>query len=216
MFHRHILIIPLLRLDMALRRRLYPLYLPLHHLHHVTSHMVPWKPSFERLRGAMKLPPGSLATPSPLSSPPATLQGGELRPRLLGSQSPSYLMIKYPCSVVGHEMEIDLIPINSEVERRREELTQATLDQPVDEMQLYYDALGIALRGRVYGLGSYCSKKKIFGNPGASTSQSTSRVLLPPLPLPPPPEDQPQQARMDPTDPPEQQHHDGDDLDIYG
>ncbi|KAK9096547.1 hypothetical protein Sjap_022044 [Stephania japonica] len=51
--------------------------------------------------------------------------------------------------------------LHAEIERRREELTQVTPDQPVDEMQLYYDALGDCPKGCVYGLGSYCSDPQI-------------------------------------------------------
>ncbi|KAK9101435.1 hypothetical protein Scep_024865 [Stephania cephalantha] len=36
--------------------------------------------------------------------------------------------------------------------RRREEHTQATPDQPIDEEQLYYDAAEVCPKGRVYGL----------------------------------------------------------------
>ncbi|KAK9109772.1 hypothetical protein Sjap_017832 [Stephania japonica] len=55
-----------------------------------------------------------------------------------------------------------IMVVMAEIERRRVELTQATPDQPVDEMQLYYDALGDCPKGRVYGLGSYCSTKRRF------------------------------------------------------
>ncbi|KAK9088870.1 hypothetical protein Scep_027952 [Stephania cephalantha] len=44
--------------------------------------------------------------------------------------------------------------------RRREEHTQATPDQPIDEEQLYYDAAGVCPKGRVYGLGSLTKKKR--------------------------------------------------------
>ncbi|KAK9085418.1 hypothetical protein Sjap_025829 [Stephania japonica] len=53
---------------------------------------------------------------------------------------------------------------------RCEELTQATLDQSVDEMQLYYDALRDCPKGHVYELESYCSKKWRFGYPSDNAS----------------------------------------------
>ncbi|KAK9085701.1 hypothetical protein Sjap_026112 [Stephania japonica] len=58
----------------------------------------------------------------------------------------------------------------AKIERRREELTQATLDQHMDEIQLYYDTLGDYPKGRVYAFRSNCRKKRRFGYPGASTS----------------------------------------------
>ncbi|KAK9101130.1 hypothetical protein Scep_024560 [Stephania cephalantha] len=54
--------------------------------------------------------------------------------------------------------------------RRREEHTQATPDQPIDEEQLYYDAAGVCPKGRVYGLGSLARKTRRYADPGASTS----------------------------------------------
>ncbi|KAK9137276.1 hypothetical protein Sjap_007870 [Stephania japonica] len=112
-------------------------------------------------------------------------------------------------------------------------------------MQLYYDTLGDCSKGCVYGLRSYCSKKRRFGYLGASTSQRSSPLEIEvfcqrhaqfeaiiesylgvcidtgvsmssaPPPPPRPPQEQQLQVRMDPTDPPEQQHHDGDDRDIH-
>ncbi|KAK9100027.1 hypothetical protein Scep_023457 [Stephania cephalantha] len=55
--------------------------------------------------------------------------------------------------------------------KRREEHTQATSDQPIDEEQLYYDAVGVCPKGRVYGLGSLARKTRRYADPGASTSQ---------------------------------------------
>ncbi|KAK9158450.1 hypothetical protein Scep_005024 [Stephania cephalantha] len=44
--------------------------------------------------------------------------------------------------------------------RRRDEHTQATPNQPIDEEQLYYDAAGVCPKGRVYGLKSLARKKR--------------------------------------------------------
>ncbi|KAK9101008.1 hypothetical protein Scep_024438 [Stephania cephalantha] len=55
--------------------------------------------------------------------------------------------------------------------RRREEHTQATPDQSIDEKQLYYDATGECSKGRVYGLGSLAKRKRRYEDPGANTSR---------------------------------------------
>ncbi|KAK9158378.1 hypothetical protein Scep_004952 [Stephania cephalantha] len=55
--------------------------------------------------------------------------------------------------------------------RRREEHTQTTPDQQIDEEQLYYDAAGVCPKGRVYRLGSLAKKTRRYADPGASTSQ---------------------------------------------
>ncbi|KAK9166570.1 hypothetical protein Scep_001761 [Stephania cephalantha] len=57
----------------------------------------------------------------------------------------------------------------AELVKRREEHTQATSDQPIDEKQLYYDAIGECSKGRVYGLGSLAKRKMRYEDPGTST-----------------------------------------------
>ncbi|KAK9160621.1 hypothetical protein Syun_006962 [Stephania yunnanensis] len=54
------------------------------------------------------------------------------------------------------------------VSEAREEHTQATPNQPIDEEQLYYDAVGVYPKGRIYGLGSLARKIRRYANPGAS------------------------------------------------
>ncbi|KAK9158114.1 hypothetical protein Scep_004688 [Stephania cephalantha] len=60
---------------------------------------------------------------------------------------------------------------HAELVRRREEHTQATLDQPIDEKQLYYDAVGKCSKGHVYGLGSLAKRKRRYEDHGASMSR---------------------------------------------
>ncbi|KAK9134854.1 hypothetical protein Syun_014184 [Stephania yunnanensis] len=43
--------------------------------------------------------------------------------------------------------------------RRREEHIQATLDKLICKEKLYYDAVGVCPKGRVYGLGSTCQEE---------------------------------------------------------
>ncbi|KAK9085415.1 hypothetical protein Sjap_025826 [Stephania japonica] len=179
----------------------------------------------------MKLPLRFFCKPPHPSGPPTTPQGIGAPPSI----------VRIPITVVADKLGWPYIGVD-EIERRLKELTQATSDQPVDEMQLYYDVLGDCLKSRVYRLGSYCSKKRRFGDPGASTSHKTSpsevKVLrqklahfeaiieshlgvrtsraLPPPPRPPQEQQQQQQqVRIDPTNPPERQRHDGDDRDIH-
>ncbi|KAK9158096.1 hypothetical protein Scep_004670 [Stephania cephalantha] len=125
--------------------------------------------------------------------------------------------------------------------RRREEHTQETPNQPIDEEQLYYNAMGVCPKGRVYGLGSLARKTRRYADPGASTSQEArvrrsefdtvvqrlaqfEAFLQSQLgmrmdfgantsqaPPPPPPQEHHQQVGMDPTCSPQQ--HDDDDRD---
>ncbi|KAK9163329.1 hypothetical protein Syun_004231 [Stephania yunnanensis] len=60
--------------------------------------------------------------------------------------------------------------------RRRQELTQATPDQPLDDKAVYYNMEGECPGGRVYGLGLLGRKKRIYADPGASTSQLPEMV----------------------------------------
>ncbi|KAK9118942.1 hypothetical protein Scep_017035 [Stephania cephalantha] len=61
--------------------------------------------------------------------------------------------------------------IQEEIVRRRKEHTQATPDQPIDEKQLYYDAVGECSKGRIYGLGSLAKMKRRYDDLSASTSR---------------------------------------------
>ncbi|KAK9140488.1 hypothetical protein Scep_010169 [Stephania cephalantha] len=64
----------------------------------------------------------------------------------------------------------------AKLQMRRQELTQATPDQPVDDEAVYYNVAGEFLKGRVYGLGSLGRKKRRYADPGASTSQLPQMV----------------------------------------
>ncbi|KAK9150600.1 hypothetical protein Syun_008909 [Stephania yunnanensis] len=62
------------------------------------------------------------------------------------------------------------------LQRRCQELTQATPDQSVDEEAVYLNVVGECPKGRVYGLGSLGRKKRRYADPGASTSQMPDMV----------------------------------------
>ncbi|KAK9118509.1 hypothetical protein Scep_016602 [Stephania cephalantha] len=123
----------------------------------------------------------------------------------------------------------------AKLRRRRQELTQATPDQSVDDEAVYFNVAGECPKGRVYGLGSLGRKKRIYADPGASTSQLSEMVPrsefdsvaeqlrqvvafmqrqfgmtmdgagLSQPPLPPPPHEQQHPPQIDPADPPQQQ-----------
>ncbi|KAK9087498.1 hypothetical protein Syun_029892 [Stephania yunnanensis] len=62
------------------------------------------------------------------------------------------------------------------LQRRRQELTQATPDQSVDDEAVYLNVAGECPNGRVYGLGSLGRKKRRYADPGASMSQMPDMV----------------------------------------
>ncbi|KAK9129848.1 hypothetical protein Sjap_010335 [Stephania japonica] len=62
------------------------------------------------------------------------------------------------------------------LQSRRQELTQATPEQSVDDEAVYLNVAGECSKGRVYGLGSVGRKKRRYGTPGASTSQTPDVV----------------------------------------
>ncbi|KAK9114882.1 hypothetical protein Syun_021679 [Stephania yunnanensis] len=59
----------------------------------------------------------------------------------------------------------------AELVRRHAKECQATLDQSIDENQLYYDAVGDCPKRCVYGLGSHGRRKRRYADPDASTSR---------------------------------------------
>ncbi|KAK9087094.1 hypothetical protein Syun_029488 [Stephania yunnanensis] len=67
-------------------------------------------------------------------------------------------------------------PFYDRLQSRRQELTQATPEQSVDYEAVYLDVAGESSKGRVYGLGSVGRKKRRYGAPGASTSETPDVV----------------------------------------
>ncbi|KAK9132811.1 hypothetical protein Scep_012339 [Stephania cephalantha] len=66
--------------------------------------------------------------------------------------------------------------MQTNLQRRRQELNQATPDQQVDDEAVYYNVPGECPRGRVYGLGSLGRNKRRYADPGASTSNMLEMV----------------------------------------
>ncbi|KAK9160806.1 hypothetical protein Syun_007147 [Stephania yunnanensis] len=67
---------------------------------------------------------------------------------------------------IGYELRA----FEDKVQRRHQELTQTTPDQPVDDEAVYYKVAGECPKGRVYGLGSLGRKKRRYVDGDASTS----------------------------------------------
>ncbi|KAK9140651.1 hypothetical protein Scep_010332 [Stephania cephalantha] len=69
------------------------------------------------------------------------------------------------------ENVIKKIARKAKLQRRRQELTQTTPDQPVDDEAVYYKVAGDCPKGCVYSLRSLWRKKRRYVDPDASTSQ---------------------------------------------
>ncbi|KAK9088334.1 hypothetical protein Scep_027416 [Stephania cephalantha] len=64
------------------------------------------------------------------------------------------------------------------LQRRRQELTQTTPDQPVDDEAVYYKVAGDCPKGCVYSLRSLWRKKRRYVDPDASTSQVLAQMRM--------------------------------------
>ncbi|KAK9143328.1 hypothetical protein Syun_012728 [Stephania yunnanensis] len=73
---------------------------------------------------------------------------------------------------IGYELRA----FEAKLQRRRQELTQATPNQTVDDEAVYYNVVGECPKGQVYGLGSLGGKNRRYADPGASTSQLPEMV----------------------------------------
>ncbi|KAK9148040.1 hypothetical protein Scep_006797 [Stephania cephalantha] len=69
------------------------------------------------------------------------------------------------------------LKLKAKLQRRRQELTQTTLDQPVDDEAVYYKVAGECPKGRVYSLMSLGRKKRRYVDPDTSTSQLPQGVV---------------------------------------
>ncbi|KAK9104895.1 hypothetical protein Scep_021739 [Stephania cephalantha] len=67
--------------------------------------------------------------------------------------------------------------LGAKLQRRRQELTQTTPDQPVDDEAMYYKVAGKCPKGCVYSLRSSGRKKRRYVDPDASTSQLPQGVV---------------------------------------
>ncbi|KAK9094423.1 hypothetical protein Scep_025892 [Stephania cephalantha] len=90
-----------------------------------------------------------------------------------------YQCLRMPCSPVltrAHQYYVqpcDLLMGNehkAKLQRRRQELTQTTPDQQVDDEAVYYKVAGECPKGCVYSLRSLWRKKRRYVDPDASTS----------------------------------------------
>ncbi|KAK9081642.1 hypothetical protein Syun_031425 [Stephania yunnanensis] len=65
----------------------------------------------------------------------------------------------------------------AKLQRRRQELTQTTPNQPVDDEAVYYKVASECPKGRVYSLRSLRRKNRRYVDPDASTSQHPQGVV---------------------------------------
>ncbi|KAK9169341.1 hypothetical protein Syun_001481 [Stephania yunnanensis] len=80
--------------------------------------------------------------------------------------------LEWPRAGIGYELRA----FEAKLQRRRQELTQATPDQSVDDEAVYYNVAGECPKGRVYGLESLGRKNRRYADPDASTSQLPEMV----------------------------------------
>ncbi|KAK9154291.1 hypothetical protein Sjap_001771 [Stephania japonica] len=89
----------------------------------------------------------------------------------------------------------------AQLERRRQELTQATPDQSVDEMALYYDVDSMVPRSEFDNIANQLRQVVAFmQSQFGMTIDRAGPSQLPP-PSPPPLQEQQQHVQMDPADP---------------
>ncbi|KAK9082102.1 hypothetical protein Syun_031583 [Stephania yunnanensis] len=67
--------------------------------------------------------------------------------------------------------KLNLILVQAKLQRRRQEMTQTTPDQPMDDEAVYCKVAGDYPKGCVYSLRSLWRKKRRYVDPDASTSQ---------------------------------------------
>ncbi|KAK9169841.1 hypothetical protein Syun_001981 [Stephania yunnanensis] len=94
-----------------------------------------------------------------------------------GGQEPG--MNEQICDKVFGPSDVDFVQqhLKAKLQRRRQELTQTTPDQPVDDEAVYYKVVGDCPKGCVYSLRSLWRKKRRYVDPDASTSQHPQGVV---------------------------------------
>ncbi|KAK9166753.1 hypothetical protein Scep_001944 [Stephania cephalantha] len=136
--------------------------------------------ALECLEGVMELPRRLLSNPL-LPAPSATPQeGGGGTPHIALNEDEDDKVTPNDVFLHVHTKDHDGVTfidsrssrfyVTVKLVRRREQHTQDTPDQSIDEEQLYYDAAEECPKGRVYGLGSLAKRNRRY-DPGASTSR---------------------------------------------
>ncbi|KAK9169358.1 hypothetical protein Syun_001498 [Stephania yunnanensis] len=131
----------------------------------------------------------ALKVEAPPTQPPLTPSPSEQQQKEVEdakeTESPSSKFLwrdhRYPISLIEdldpNPTQFQLLGrVIDRLQSRRQELTQATPEQSVDDEAVYLNVAGECSKGRVYGLGSVGRKKRRYGTPGASTSQTPDVV----------------------------------------
>ncbi|KAK9166087.1 hypothetical protein Scep_001278 [Stephania cephalantha] len=87
---------------------------------------------------------------------------------IVSTQIVIFLFFEAMFADLGH---FSVRSIQAKHQRRRQELTQTTPDQPLDDEAVYYKVAGDCPKGCVYSLRSLWRKKRRYVDPDASTSQ---------------------------------------------
>ncbi|KAK9151528.1 hypothetical protein Syun_009837 [Stephania yunnanensis] len=85
-------------------------------------------------------------------------------------------LLVQPPLLVADVCSCSSLPGEAKLRRRRQELTQTTPNQPVDDEAVYYKVASECPKGRVYCLGSLGRKKRRYANADASTSQQRKHI----------------------------------------
>ncbi|KAK9143049.1 hypothetical protein Syun_012449 [Stephania yunnanensis] len=100
-------------------------------------------------------------------------------PQFTGKTIWSFYMFYTVKKAESHMYESVIDLLKAKLQRKRQELTQTTPDQPVDDEAVYYKVAGDCPKGCVYSLRSLWRKKRRYVDPDASTSQELSMVPTP-------------------------------------
>ncbi|KAK9160533.1 hypothetical protein Syun_006874 [Stephania yunnanensis] len=104
--------------------------------------------------------------------------------------------LEWPRASVGYELRA----FEAKLQRRRQELTQATPDQPVDDEAVYYNVVEFhSVAEQLRQVVAFMQRQFGMTIDGAGLSQPQ------PPPSPPLPHEQQQPPQVDPADPPQQQ-----------
>ncbi|KAK9098441.1 hypothetical protein Syun_025486 [Stephania yunnanensis] len=101
-----------------------------------------------------------------------TVDSATLFNKVFGPSDAVDFVQQHPKDFSGFDVsEIANLGYGAKLQKRRQELTQTTPDQPVDDEEVYYKVAGDCPKGCVYSLRSLWRKKRRYVDHDASTSQ---------------------------------------------
>ncbi|KAK9127567.1 hypothetical protein Syun_016364 [Stephania yunnanensis] len=127
--------------------------------------------------------PSGLLSPSAedwsLGSPKPQLDNNHFDGTIPTTYSNMSKLLKLEAKVFGPSNAVDFVQqhLKANLQRRRQELTQTTPDQLVDDEAVYYKVAGDCPKGCVYNLRSLWRKKRRYVDPDARTSQHPQGVV---------------------------------------